>query len=533
MTHRRSKYLFLIVFAVLSAIAIGFAGGGRVSAATYDDSTKQSVKALTQVLDLVEQNFADPVKPDKALYEGAIPGMLRTLDPHSHFFDPKEFDKMREDQRGHYFGVGMNVLQRGTQTMVASPMTGSPADRAGLRAGDVIVEVNDKLTAGLDLPDVVALLKGPRGTPVQVRVNRIGHEKPLAFNIVRDEIPHPSVSDAFWLRPGIAYFKIRDFSDEHTSQEMEATLKKLGEKDIKGLILDLRSNPGGLVTEGVEVAGHFLKKNDLVATQRGRTMPNRSYTAHANNGGRMYPMVVLVNRNTASASEIVSGALQDHDRALILGENTFGKGLVQQVFQLSANTALALTTAHYYTPSGRLIQRDYSNISFLEYYYTDKREPKNLTDVKQTDAGRTVYGGGGITPDEKYVTPRFNRFQIELLGKYLIFDFSSKFFGPKQDPKLPKGWEPDEKLVNDFHDFLLEKHANFTEAEFTTNHQWVKEQLKSEFYITAFNVEDSERVRVEQDAEVQRAMDSMDKAKALVDNAKKMIVQRGLPPERQ
>ena len=526
MTHRRSKYLLLTVFTVLCAIAIGFAGGGRAAAATYDDSTKQSVKALTQVLNLVEQNFADPVKPDKALYEGAIPGMLRTLDPHSHFFDPKEFDKMREDQRGHYFGVGMNVLQRGTQIMVASPMTGSPANRAGLRAGDVIVEVNDKLTAGLDLPEVVALLKGPRGTPVQVHVNRVGHEKPLAFNIVRDEIPHPSVSEAFWLRPGIAYFKIRDFSDEHTSQEMEATLKKLGEKDIKGLILDLRSNPGGLVTEGVEVAGHFLKKADLVATQRGRTMPNRSYTAHANNGGRMYPMVILVNRNTASASEIVSGALQDHDRALILGENTFGKGLVQQVFQLSANTALALTTAHYYTPSGRLIQRDYSNISFLDYYYGKRSETKNLQDVKSTDSGRTVYGGGGITPDEKFVPVKYNAFQTELLRKFTFFNFAAKWFGARSDSKLPKGWTPDDALLNEFHDFLLKQNATFTEAQWAENHAWIKAQVKKEFYVTGFSFEDAQKVAIEEDPMVLKGIDALPQARALLDKSKKLIVQR-------
>jgi carboxyl-terminal processing protease len=314
---------------------------------------------------------------------------------------------------------------------------------------------------------------------------------------------------------------------------MEDNLKKLGEQNIKGLVLDLRENPGGLLNEGVEVAGHFLKKNELVVSHHGRAQPNKSYVAHSDNGGKDYPMVVVVNRYSASAAEIVSGALQDHDRAWILGETTFGKGLVQTVFPLRENTGLALTTAHYYTPSGRLIQRDYSNISFLDYYYNNNRDQKNLSDVKMTDSGRTVYGGGGITPDEKYAAPKPNKFQTELLRKFAFFNFSAKFFGAKADTHLPKGWEPDDAVVNDFHAFLLKSEVPFTEADFTANHQWVKEQLKREMYITAFSVEDSDRVKIEQDPEIAKAVDAMPKAKALLDNAKKLLVQRITQQDRQ
>jgi carboxyl-terminal processing protease len=237
-------------------------------------------------------------------------------------------------------------------------------------------------------------------------------------------------------------------------------------------------------------------------------------------------VVVVVNRSSASAAEIVTGALQDHDRAWVLGETTFGKGLVQTVFPLSDNTGLALTTAHYYTPSGRLIQRDYSNISFLDYYYHNTGDQKNMSDVKMTDSGRTVYGGGGITPDEKYELAKLNKFQIEVLRKYGFFNFSAHYFGSRADARMPKGWEPDEALVNEFHEYLLKNGVEFSEADFTANHQWVKEQLKREMYITAFSYEQSMKVNIEQDPEVARAIDSMPKATSLLETAKKLLVQR-------
>jgi carboxyl-terminal processing protease len=533
MRLRRRSYLLIPLFLAICSIAAGVFSGSHVSAATTgDDAVSQNLRSFTQVYDLVEQNFADQVKPDKAIYNGAIPGMLRTLDPHSNFFDPKAYAALREDQRGHYFGIGMTVRQNGNKTIVLAPFTGSPAYKAGLRPGDVILQVNDKKTDGLNTTEVADLLKGPRGTRVQVSIGREGVEKPIVFNITRDEIPRFSVSEAFWLKPGIAYIKVSQFN-ENTGKEMEDNLKKLGEQNIKGLVLDLRENPGGLLNEGVEVAGHFLKKNELVVSHHGRAQPNKNYVAHSDNGGKDYPLVVVVNRYSASAAEIVSGALQDHDRGWILGETTFGKGLVQTVFPLSENTGLALTTAHYYTPSGRLIQRDYSNISFLDYYYNNNRDQKNLADVKMTDSGRTVYGGGGITPDEKYTVPKPNKFQAELLRKFAFFNFSAKFFGAKTDAHLPKGWEPDESVVNDFHDYLQKNDVSFTEADFTENRQWVKEQLKREMYITAFSVEDSDRVKIEQDPEVAKAVEAMPKAKALLDNAKKLLVQRITQQDRQ
>ena len=517
--HRRQWTTVALLIATFDAPRL-------MGAPPADDPLSQSVKSFTAVFDTIQQNFAESPDPDKTLYDGAIPGMLRTLDPHSNFMDPKAFAATRDDQRGQYYGVGMQVGPRNGKTLVMWPFEGSPAFRAGLRPGDAIAAVSGTKTDGLNTTQIADLLRGPRGTKVRVTVEREGMPAPLSFDIVRDAIPRSCVPDVFWLKPGVAYVSITGFICENTSKELIAKLAKLGENNINGLILDLRGNPGGLVNEGVDVAGHFLKKNSLVVSLRGRAQPNKNYFGSSDNGGREYPIVVVVNGSSASASEIVSGALQDHDRAWILGDTTFGKGLAQSVFQLSQNTGLALTTAHYYTPSGRLIQRDYSNISFLDYYYHLGEQKNDKSDVKMTDSGRTVYGGGGITPDEKFQPAKLNKFQIEVLRNFGFAGFSAHYFGPKTDARLPQGWQPDEALVNQFHGFLLDRKVEFTEADFTANHHWIKDQLKHEMYITAFSYEQSVRVGIEQDPEIAKAVESLPKAVSLTESAKKLLVQR-------
>jgi carboxyl-terminal processing protease len=528
--RRRSFFVAPVIIFVCSMLG-GMYGPSisGASAASSEDEIKQSLRAFTKVLNVVEENFADKVTPDKSIYKGAIPGMARTLDPHTSFFDPKEFQLLREDQKGHYYGVGMQVAPRNGKTIVIAPFAGSPAYKAGIRPGDVILEVNDKRTDNLTTNEVADLLKGPRGTPVQVVIGREGAEKPVTFNIIRDEIPRKSVEDAFWIRPGIMYLDIQSFN-ENTSREVEENFARLGEKNVRGLVLDLRENPGGLLNEGVAVADRFLAKGQTIVSHRGRASAEKPYVARHGNQGFDYPIVVLVNRYSASAAEIVAGALQDHDRGLILGDNTFGKGLVQTVYPMSDSTGLALTTAHFYTPSGRLIQRDYSNTSFYNYYYRKDVETKNPLDVKMTDSGRTVYGGGGISPDEKFSTPKLNKFQTEVLRKFSFFTFASKYFG-SHDIKLPKNWEPDQNVMNDFHQFLLKNGAEFTEAEFAENHDWLKQQLKRELYITAFSVEESRRVAVETDPVVLKAIDTLPKARALQETARKQIVQRRSQPQ--
>src|SRR5258708_5361171 len=278
----------------------------------------------------------------------------------------------------------MTSSPRNNQTVVIAPFPGSPAYKAGIRPGDVMLEISGRRADNVSTTEIADLMKGPRGTHVRVVMGREGVEKPLVFDIIRDEIPRKSVEDGFWVKPGIAFIFVQSFN-ENTGKEVDENLKRLGEDNIKGLILDLRENPGGLLTEGIHVAGRFLKKGQTVVAHKGRASPEKPYYASRGNGGRDYPIVVLVNRFSASAAEIVSGALQDHDRAWILGENTFGKGLVQTIMSLPENTGLVLTTSKYYTPSGRLIQRDYSQGSFLDYYYGSKRDTRNPLDVKMTD----------------------------------------------------------------------------------------------------------------------------------------------------
>jgi carboxyl-terminal processing protease len=307
---------------------------------------------------------------------------------------------------------------------------------------------------------------------------------------------------------------------------VEENLRKLGEENIKGLILDLRDNPGGLLTEGVAVGGRFLKRGQLVVSHKGRASAEKPYLASRGNGGREYPIVVLVNRYSASAAEIVAGALQDHDRGWVVGENTFGKGLVQTVYPLVESTGLALTTARYYTPSGRLIQRDYSQGSFLDYYYKKDLNTQNKADVKLTDSGRTVYGGGGIAPDEAFSGTKVSRFQAELLfRRFAFFGFSSRYFST-HDAKLSRDWVPDENVLNEFHQYLLKENIQFTEGEFAENRDWIKQQIRRELFITAFSQEEARKLTVETDPVVLKAIESLPKAKELLDSAKKLVVRR-------
>jgi carboxyl-terminal processing protease len=501
-----------------------------VNAASNEDEIKGGLRIFSKVYETVEDNFADKIVPDKAIYQGAIPGMLRTLDPHSSFYDPKLYQQMREDQRGRYFGVGMQIGPRNGRIIVIAPFPGSPAYRAGIRPGDVIAEVNDKKTDNLSTSEVADLLRGARGTQAQIKMIREGVDKPLVFNVTRDEIPRKSVKDAFWLKPGIMYLDIESFN-ENTSSEVNDNFKRLGEANVKGLILDLRGNPGGLLNEGVAVAERWLERGQLIVSHRGRSNPERTYTAKPRGPKYDYPIVVLVNKFSASAAEIVAGALQDHDRAWVVGDDTFGKGLVQTVYPLAETTALALTTAKYYTPSGRLIQRDYSNVSFFDYYYRKESAVKDPKDVKMTDSGRPVYGGNGIAPDEKFKAPEYNKFQLELLRRALFFTFTAQFFGDG-DAKLPVGWKPDAKVMTDFKMFATKQGATFTNEEFAANETWVRNTLQSEIYKTAFDIDEAAKFDVEIDPEVAKAVDSLPKAKELLTKAKNTIVQRMIPEDR-
>jgi len=523
--------LFVIVAVLLLSALLGGIYGPNVRATSNSaDDFQTSVRDFTRVLDVVQSNYAEPVDVDKAVYEGAIPGMLRMLDPHSNFFDARQFALLREDQRGKYYGVGMVVAPRQNHTVVMSPYVGAPAYNAGLRPGDVIMRVDDKSTDGLTTTDVADLLKGPKGTVVKITISREGFPDQFVFTVTRDEIPRRSVDLAFMLKPGIGYIRFPGPFNETTDREISDAMHELDAPSLDGLILDMRGNPGGLLNEAVAVSDMFLDKGQPIVSHHGRNSPNRSYTAGRGNRGDTVPLVILVNNNSASATEIVSGAVQDHDRGLIVGETTFGKGLVQTVTPLSENTGLALTTARYYTPSGRLIQRDYKSISLYEYHY-ERKVPEHPTEVKLTDSGRQVTGGGGITPDVVVAAPKLNKFQTELFRDDVLFGaetgiggFARQFLGTR--PTITKDFQVDDAVMKSFRDYLAAKNVRYTEPDISENLDWIKRKIKQEVFMSTFGQQEGFKVLLLADPQVEKAAESVPQARALYQNARKIVAQR-------
>lgn len=522
--------LVLVVFVLVVSAVLGAIYGPTVRATTASsDEYQTAVRDFTKVLDVVQANYAESVDVDKAVYQGAIPGMLRTLDPHSNFFDSRQFALLREDQRGKYYGVGMVVAPKENHTVVMSPYPNAPAYNAGLRPGDVIIKVDDKPTDGLTTSEVADMLKGPKGTVVKITVSREGYSEALSFTVTRDEIPRHSVDISFLLKPGIGYVRLSGFN-ETTDREIAESLRELNVGSLDGLILDMRGNPGGLLNEAVAVGDMFLEKNQLIVSHHGRTSPERRYYALRGSQGVTVPLVILVNNNSASATEIVSGAVQDHDRGLIVGETTFGKGLVQTVAPLSENTGLALTTARYYTPSGRLIQRDYKSISLYEYHY-ERKVPEHPTEVKLTDSGRQVTGGGGITPDIVVDAPKLTKFQETLFRADAFFPaetgvggFTRYFLGMK--PSITKDFVVDDKVMKEFHDFLAKHNVRYTEPEMAENSDWIKRKIKQEIFMSAYGQQEGFKVLLEADPQVQKAVEAVPQARALYQNARKIVAQR-------
>jgi carboxyl-terminal processing protease len=512
----------------ISALLGGLFGPSRTTSAATADTVQDSAKSFTSVLATVEANYADPVDPDKAIYDGAIPGMLHSLDPHSNFLDPQEYAQFRENQEGRYYGVGMIIQPRNNQTMVQAPFEGSPAAKAGIRPGDIILSIDGKDCDGLTTTQVADLLKGAKGTAVHILIEREGWAEPIPVTLTRDEIPRPGVEFSEMVRPGVGYVHVTTFNDQTTDSDLADALKQLDYSKLDGLVVDLRENGGGLLNQAVGMADMFLERNELVVSDRGRNSPEERFYAVRGNQGIDVPLVVLVNRDTASASEIVSGAIQDHDRGLIVGETTFGKGLVQKEFELSEETALLLTTARYYTPSGRLIQRDYANSTLFDYLY-ERQQPKS-PEVKHTDSGRPVYGGGGITPDVSAppITP--TDFQTMLFARGAFYpvpqgvgDFVRYYLGTK--PAITKDFAPDDAVIGQLQKFLDQQHIVYTPAEIQQNLPWLKWEIKREVFTTLFGLSAGYKVELENDPQLDKAVDSLPQAKALYANVRKVLAQ--------
>lgn len=535
MKLRRFQFFLAAVFA--GALTGGLLNG---SALAGGDKLDERMKTFSQIIGTVQDRYIEEVPSEDLIYDG-IRGMLRTLDPHTNFLDAENYKDMQDEQRGNFYGLGIVISKRSKEDplTVISPIDGTPAARLGVRAGDIISHISDSSRAidvdthDLSIQDAVKYLKGPKGSEVTITVDRAGLDEPMTFKIVRDKIDTPSVSNSYMIRPGTGYIKLSNFT-QTSADDLDRSIASLKSRGMERLILDLRLNPGGLLDQAVKIADRFLPDGKMIVYTRGRVQGSdmEYYATKAGDENDM-PLVVLVNRGSASASEIVSGALQDHDRALVVGETSFGKGLVQSVFHLSNQTGLALTTAKYYTPSGRLIQRDYSSLE--DYFYDldddDGSAPeaadKPEREVRHTDTGRIVYGGGGIAPDVTVKPEETSKFVLDLSRNNMFFKFAVRY--ANEVPELPKDkladpaqtddlvakYVPDEKTIAAFKKFLVDKKVSFDEADFKKDVGTVRTLIKAEMLETVGGLALRERVLAENDPQVLKAIDMIPKAQEL------------------
>ncbi|MBM3807533.1 MAG: S41 family peptidase [Acidimicrobiia bacterium] len=489
------------VFAILiSAVTGGVLGK---SALATNEQVPNHYRAFTAALTAIQTQYAEPVESDRMVYS-AINGMLQTLDPHSSFMDPRTYAQMRERQEGRYYGLGLQISSIDGDVTAVRIFEGSPAFQNGMRSGDVIATVEGVSAKGWTTEATVNKLKGPKGTFVNIGVRRKGFERLLEMRVMRDQVRIPSLSASFMIDNQTGYVGITDFA-EHTDEDLGMALEALTKRGMKRLVLDLRGNPGGQLDQAIGITNRFVPKGSMVVYTRGR-VPNSDsdYRATDTPGYLSLPMVVLVNRNSASASEIVSGAIQDYDRGLVVGETTFGKALVQSVYRINGGAGLALTTARYYTPSGRLIQRPW-DASFDEYAtYTFKEQgdrAKSADQLKYTSAGRKVYSGGGIEPDLRFDGPveGFNptRFGRTMHARALFLGYAEQFSaegdsrmghsGPSRRI-VKKGFTVDDAMVADFKKYVAGRNVKIEEDSWAKDVEFIRAMIRYAIDEAAFDI---------------------------------------------
>ncbi|HEX8369652.1 MAG TPA: S41 family peptidase [Pyrinomonadaceae bacterium] len=526
---------------------------GKSNPVTVEKIEQDMAEALTVIQDSYvggkKLNYNDLIK-------SSIDSMLHTLDPHSNYFDAKEFEQFRTDQQSQYFGIGATIgdLRDGKGNLIATyikaTFDGAPAHRAGLRYGDKIVDVNGTSMLGKPFSDVRSFLRGPRGTPAKITVERYGTGKRETVEITRDAVPQPSIPEAYMIRPGVGYIAMTGGFNQTTFNEFRQAMVELKRQGMENLVLDLRNNGGGLVNQAYRVASTFLGRGQTVFTQKGRVEDSFGSYPSDNGTPDQTPIVIMVNRNTASASEILAGALQDHDRALIVGENTFGKGLVQNPFILEYGSMLLLTIAKYETPSGRLIQRDYSNGNLYDYYTgggtlrDEKPADKPKGAETKTDTGRTVYGGGGIQPDEAVKPQTIPAERAQLQSKLIdpIFAFSLDvvygklpgFETYKADRAITFDYDLkatdfpiNETVYQAFKKYAMDKYK-LTTAQVDREREFVERTLRTEFVTAAYGSTTSFQVFNEYDTQLKRAIEVLPKAKQLATESARVNAQKAI-----
>ncbi|HEU4886254.1 MAG TPA: S41 family peptidase [Thermoanaerobaculia bacterium] len=519
-TEKWTFSLTLLVAMTGATLFGGFYGNRLFGAPMQNGDLQKRYKEYTDLLNAVTTWSAEEITPDKAVY-ASVDGMLRALDPHTSFLEPKEYSDMQDRQKGTFFGLGILVTKRNDQVTVITPLEGTPAARLGIRAGDVISEVEGVPTDDLTLDDVVKRLKGPKGTTVNIKISRVGMKEPIPLTIVRAAIPTNSISNVLMIRPGIGYIRVKDFTST-TVRELDEAIEKLEGQGMQKLVLDLRGNPGGLLDAAVGVSDHFLAKGQMIVYTKGRTPDSaQEYTAPGKHEKFDLPLVVLVNRGSASASEIVAGAIQDHDRGLVVGETSWGKGLVQSVYTLQYGAGLALTTSKYFTPAGRNIQRDYTSV--YDYYMADEAEngpevPLAEREQFKTATGRVVYGGGGITPDVIIKHPKLARTTQLLEVRSAIFNYAVEYAA--KHPDLTKELKVTPAMVEEFVRHAVEKEiapeSDIRDAlQNEADRKFVERALKAEIVAAKFGYDASYPYRLQGDAQVDKALEVFPEAQKL------------------
>jgi carboxyl-terminal processing protease len=526
---RRIRPVSAVVF-VLSVSAIIGGIFGRNALAT-DDKVPEHYKTFTAALSAIESGYVDKVDSDRVVY-AAVRGMLGTLDPHSSFFDPKEYAQMRERQEGRYYGLGITIQSIDGDVTAMSVFEGSPAYRNGIRRGDVISKIGGQDAKGWTNEQAMQKLRGPKGTNVQIEIKRRGYEKSIPLEVTRDEVQILTVPAHFMIDATTGYIRHQDWG-ENTDREMQRALRDLRAKGMKRLLYDIRGNPGGPLDQAIKVSNEFLPRGKMIVYTRGR-VPNsdQDYRATEDSEFTDVPMVVLANRNSASASEIFTGALQDHDRAYIVGETTFGKALVQSVYRISGGAGLALTTAHYYTPSGRLIQRPWDETfdEYLSYTQRDQdiNKPHNASDLKKTDSGRPVYSGGGVEPD-KYVAGQTEGFSPTPFGRTLYsrqeFENYAQHFTAEGDTRITQqatgrksvtpNFAVDDAMLAEFHEQLKTNRVRIDEEAFNKDREFIKAMIRFRIDEAVFGIAEARRHLIMVDPQAQVAITMFAEAQKL------------------